>query len=176
MTERHRLNIAVVSVATVALLAGCNGRQVAASQSSSSTSPRTDAAQVWAQMTECIRGHGYPNWPDAVIDGSGRGSYPGMAGLDEKSAIDALQSTCGHILDQLPPEAQPHQQQVTGAQMAMLLQFARCMREHGEADWPDPMDDGGFPLSAATQQRIGEAGVPAACRAIYSGSIAIDQP
>lgn len=127
-------------------------------------------------MTECLRTHGYPNWPDAVIDNSGRGNYPEVAGLDEKGAIDALQSTCGHILDQLPAEAQPHQQQVTAAQLATLLQFARCMREHGEADWPDPQPDGGFPLSADAQQRIGAAGIPAACRAVYSGSIAVDQP
>jgi hypothetical protein len=123
-----------------------------------------------------MRTHGYPNWPDAVIDSSGQGSYPDVSGLDEKAAIDALQGTCGQVLDQLPPQAKPHQQQITAAQMATLMQFAQCMREHGEMDWPDPRADGGFPLSADTRQRIGAAGVPAACRAGYSGSIAIDQP
>ena len=174
--RRHRVSLVAVSFAAAAVLAGCGGRPSGGAQSSPSVAPLTRAVQVWAQLTECMRTHGHPNWPDAVIDNSGRGSYPEVAGLDEKAAIDALQGTCGHILDQLPPEAQPHQQQVTAAQIATLLQFARCMREHGEADWPDPRPDGGFPLTVDAQQRVGAAGVPAACRAVYSGSIAVDQP
>jgi hypothetical protein len=176
MVSRHRASLAALSFVTAALLAACGGRPAGAPQSSPSVARLNRAAQVWTQLTECMRTHGYPNWPDAVIDDSGRGSYPEVVGLDEKAAIDALQATCGHILDQLPPEAQPHQQQVTAAQMATLLQFARCMREHGEADWPDPRPDGGFPLSVDAQQRIGAVGVPTVCRALYSGSIAVDQP
>ncbi len=164
---RHRVGLAVVTFAAAAALAGCGGRPV--------REPQPRAVDVWAQLTECMRTHGYPTWPDAVVDSSGRGSYPEVAGLDEKAAIHALQGTCGHILDRLPPQAQPHQQQVTAEQMATLLRFAQCMREHGEAHWPDPRPDGGFPLSVDLQRHIGATGVPAPCRSVYSGRLVIDQ-
>lgn len=49
---------------------------------------------------------------------------------------------CQRLVDQLVPNAQ--NQAPTAAQMAGLVHFARCMRAHGIADWPDPRSDGTF--------------------------------
>lgn len=169
------LALAALSLATV--LTGCSGRPGPTNaHSSPSADLRAQVEPIWAQMTQCMRTHGYPNWPDAVIGDNGQGTYPDVAGLDQKTAIDQLQATCGQILGQLPAQARPNQQPVTAAQLATLRQFAQCMRTHGEPDWPDPNADGGFPLAAEIKTHIGTTGVPPACRAIYSGSIAIDQP
>lgn len=125
-------------------------------------------------MTGCLRGHGYPAWPDAIVAADGRGSYPEVSGLDEKSAIAALQPVCGPILDNLPPGARPSPDTVTAAQLATLLAFAVCMRGHGAPQWPDPNPAGGFTLSPAELQLVGAGGVPAYCRAIYAGRITVD--
>jgi hypothetical protein len=47
--------------------------------------------------------------------------------------------------------------------MQLLLGFARCMREHGLTDFPDPRADGVFPL-VGTNARRGLYGPTAAAK------------
>lgn len=168
---RPRLRILACVSAAALLATGCTAREPA---DRADTAQHDRAVAVWARLTGCLRGHGYPDWPDAVVDAEGRGSYPEVSGLDEKAAIGQLQPVCGPILDELPPAARPSPDSVTAAQLATLRAFAACLRGHGAPQWPDPNPDGGFTLGPAELQLVGAGGVPADCRAIYAGRISVD--
>lgn len=173
MNRSRPLLVAAAALTLAPLLSGCSSARTATS-ATPGDGARAQAVQVWAQLVGCMRTHGYPSWPDAVVDADGRGSFPDVAGLDEKSAIAALQPVCGAILDQLPAAARPTAQVVTTAQLATLRAFAACLRQHGIPRWPDPNADGGFPLRPAETQLVGTNGIPADCRAVYAGAIAVD--
>jgi hypothetical protein len=168
---RPRLRILACASAVALLAAGCTEGEPT---NRPGAGQRDRAVAVWARMTGCLRGHGYPDWPDAIIDADGRGTYPEASGLDEKSAIGQLQPVCGPILDELPPGARPSPDTITDAELATLRAFAACMRGHGAPQWPDPNPDGGFTLSPAELQLVGTGGVPAQCRAVYAGRLTVD--
>ena len=168
---RPRLRFLACASAVALLATACSAPQPA---SRAGTAQHDRAVAVWARMTGCLRGHGYPDWPDAIVDADGRGSYPQVAGVDEKSAIAQLQPVCGAILDELPPAARPSADTVSAAELATLRAFAACLRGHGAPQWPDPNPDGGFSLTPAELQLVGTGGVPADCRAIYAGRITVD--
>jgi len=168
---RPPLRLIACASAVALAAAGCTHGKPA---NKPGTGQHDQAVAVWTRMTGCLRGHGYPDWPDAVVAADGRGSYPEVAGLDEKSALNQLQPICGPILDGLPPAARPSPDTVTAAQLATLRAFAACMRGHGAPQWPDPNPDGGFTLAPAQLQLVGAGGVPAECRAVYAGRIAVD--
>ena len=119
--------------------AGCGG---------SSTTPqaRTTPSLVaaWHQVVLCARQHGMPGLQDPRIDSSGKPIFPHGLEIPEQT-----RRACQRLVDQLIPGGVEHAP--TPAQIASLLQFARCMRSHGIPDWPDPRPDGTF----APDQRIG---------------------
>jgi hypothetical protein len=53
-------------------------------------------------------------------------------------------TSCGSILDQLPPSARTS---AAPTDIPALLRYAQCMRRHGFPDWPDPKSDGTFPAA-----------------------------
>jgi hypothetical protein len=95
---------------------------------------------VGRQFAQCAREHGNPNFPDPALANGGL-VWPGV----DKQQIDAAEQSCAQILRQLasvpqvlePPSAET---------LEHMRQFARCMREHGVTEWPDPKPDGTFPL------------------------------
>jgi hypothetical protein len=169
--KRPRLRIIACGCAVALVAAGCAARKPA---DTPNTGQRDQAVAVWTRMTGCLRGHGYPDWPDAVVAADGRGSYPEVAGLDEKSALSQLEPICGSILNDLNPAARPSPDTVSAAQLATLRAFAACLRGHGAPQWPDPNPDGGFTLAPTELQLVGTGGVPAECRVVYAGRITVD--
>ena len=59
---------------------------------------------------------------------------------------------CQPIVDRLPPAARGAETR-PAADIPALVRFARCMREHGLADFPDPKADGIFPLVGTNARR-----------------------
>ncbi len=51
--------------------------------------------------------------------------------------------------DRIPPSVLDDTNQQSGgptaADVPKLREFAKCMRDNGEPDWPDPRPDGSFP-------------------------------
>ena len=78
-----------------------------------------------------------PNLPDPRIDASGKAIFPNGLNVPEQTRL-----ACQTLFNRLVPSAQ--NQAPSAAQLAGLLRFARCMRSHGIADWPDPRPDGNF--------------------------------
>lgn len=82
---------------------------------------------------ECMRLHGVPNFPDPVMSGHGMSFNP-KADSDSPQFASANNS-CKHLLPDnggMPTAAQ------VAAETTKLLQWARCMRTHGEPNFPDP--------------------------------------
>ena len=78
-----------------------------------------------------------PNLPDPQINANGKAIFPSGLNIPERT-----RQACQSLYDRLVPSAQ--NQAPTSSQLAALLRFARCMRSHGIADWPDPRPDGSF--------------------------------
>jgi hypothetical protein len=126
----------------VLLLAGCSAS--GGSAGATTTTAQQAAAAVWRELVACARANGMPNLPDPQIDSNGRASFPD--GTPEPPA--SVRRACQSIYDRLPASARGDEERPP-ADLQALLRFARCMREHGMADFPDPQADGRFPLPAS---------------------------
>ncbi len=132
-------------VLLLAALAGC-----AASGGSSAVTTTTgqrDAAAVWRELVRCARANGMPNLPDPQIDASGEAHFPS----DIPDPPASVRQACQSIYDRLPASARGDTERPP-ADIQALLRFARCMREHGMADFPDPKADGTFPLTGTLRE------------------------
>lgn len=96
-----------------------------------------------------------------------------FAGFDTKDAFDGVREPCGHLLDGLPPAANPMARpEVSASEMAMKVAYSRCIREHGVPEFKDPGPDGyyddagipGYGTDPAVTARVNAA--RAACNAI----------
>jgi hypothetical protein len=138
-----------VGLGMVLLLAGLAGCSAAGgSQATTTTSGRQAAAAVWRELVACARANGMPNLPDPQIDSNGRADFPN--GTPEPPA--SVRRACQSIYDRLPASARGDEARPP-ADMQALLRYARCMREHGVADFPDPEADGRFPLPPSIQRQ-----------------------
>src|SRR5262249_21241749 len=112
---------------------GCGG----GSRPSNPNAATQNVAAAWHRVVLCARAHGMPGLQDPSIDAQGKAIFPN--GLD---VPPQTRRACQSLVDRPAPSAQ--EQAPTPAQMAALVRFARCMRAHGVADWPDPRPDGTF--------------------------------
>ena len=99
-------------------------------------SPAADPAQRALQFAQCMRAHGV-NMPDP--DPNNRGQIPlGGAGLDPQKVQEAAQAC-----REFSPIGNGQSGTGTPSQKEARLKFAKCMRENGVEDWPDPSDSQG---------------------------------
>ena len=117
------------ALATSLLIAACGG-----SGSSSQTASRNNALA----FANCIRSHGVPNFPDPVQTPSGGYGYR-TSGIDPQSAAfqGALQACRS-----LPSPWNSTGQQLSSAQQQAWLNWAQCIRAHGQPNFPDPTFSG----------------------------------
>jgi len=134
------VGLVVGVVVLLAGLAGCSASGGSAG-ATTTTSGQQAAAAVLREFVRCARANGMPNLPDPQIDSNGRADFPN--GTPEPPA--SVRRACQSIYDRLPPSARDETERPP-ADMQALLRYARCMREHGMADFPDPQADGRFPL------------------------------
>jgi hypothetical protein len=134
-----RAAIGVGLVLVVVLLAGCSAS--GGSGAATTTSGQQNAAAVLREFVRCARANGMPNLPDLRLDSNGQVSVPPGTPDPPKR----VERACKSIWERLPASATGEQERPP-ADMQALLRYARCMREHGMADFPDPQADGRFPL------------------------------
>jgi hypothetical protein len=135
-----RAAIGVGLVLVVVLLAGCSASG-GSGAATTTTSGQQNAAAVWREFVRCARANGMPNLPDLRLDSNGQVSVPPGTPDPPKR----VERACKSIWERLPASATGEQERPP-ADMQALLRYARCMREHGMADFPDPQADGRFPL------------------------------
>jgi hypothetical protein len=130
----------LVALAALALIGagGCAGTPAASADSSTpaaaaGSTPSTGNEQG-VKFAECVRGHGVADFPDP--DASGDFDYGVSVSPDVwTKAVDACK-------DLQPPGTLSSNR--TPEEQDQGLEFARCVRENGVADFPDPVD--GEPL------------------------------
>lgn len=151
---RLRTLTPVVAIAAVSLLAaGCGGGGspgVASVTSStapsvSGSSSTTSSAEALLRAGRCLRQHGIPNLPDPTIATSGPAK--GYAVLNKQ----ILQATPNSVVSQAMAACRASLEQAriysgqtstnTAQEVQYLLAFARCVRNHGVANFPDPNSD-----------------------------------
>jgi hypothetical protein len=146
--------VAVLAVGLLAAaLAGCARRSdghgvatagkvkpTASASAGASTSP-ADAAEQMRKFAQCMRAQGI-DMPDPEVDGNGGiGFTIGGSDKADPQKVNAAMSKCKQYLPNggEPPRLDP-------AQVEQMRQFAKCMREHGIADFPDPGDGGAIQI------------------------------
>jgi hypothetical protein len=137
--------LAVFCLTGVVVLAaaGCSTPATGGTRSGAAAAATSsaDVLAVWQRFAVCARAHGLPNLPDPQVDSHGKVSFAGFDGVEPPASV---KTACRSILDALPPDTQ-----ASGAptDIAALLRFAQCMRQHDFPDWPDPKSDGTFPAA-----------------------------
>jgi len=153
--------ILIVTVAAVACLAvtGCRGDTdkgdgvaTAGGTPTSNASGNSDAgaddgdmAEKMRKFASCMREHGV-DMPDPEVDDKGRvkvqiggGGTTGGGNPPDKEKVEAAQRECQQYL---PNGGEPPK--MDAADVEKMRQFAKCMRENGIPDFPDPQPDGGM--------------------------------
>jgi Prokaryotic membrane lipoprotein lipid attachment site len=147
----------IVAALLVAALAGCSG---AAGSQAATTTTTPDVHAIWREVVQCLRDNGMPNLPDPRIDAQGQPHFPGG---DPGDAPPQAERACMPIFNRLPASVREDGTPEGGeasrppADIPALLRFARCMREQGMPDWPDPKADGTFPLVGTSLVREGKS-------------------
>ena len=126
------MSLAATAAVFALALAGCGGAGDAKSGSSgSAANPDLEKAVKYAQ---CMRENGETDFPDPDKDGRFR---IGAGGPDRNSPrFKKAQRACK---SQEPPGLQEDPAEVAKNQKEWL-KWARCMREHGISNMPDPQD------------------------------------
>jgi hypothetical protein len=128
-----RSAVALTTAGVALFAAGCGHSHL-----QSHASAPSQLAIAWHQVILCARAHGMPGLQDPRIDEQTRNAvFPSGINVPTRT-----RQACGRLFDRLVPNADTHAP--TPAAIRALLRFARCMRQHGISDWPDPRADGTF--------------------------------
>jgi hypothetical protein len=170
--------VVVAGVAAVLLLTGCGGGSGGpagggtagggtaggGTAGGGTASRNTDERSAFLAVARCMREHGYPSFPDPVVDSQGHWNFP-ASGQDHQNAPAA----CEQVVRRAKSSHRNtgDRKQMSAADIARARSFARCMREHGVSDFPDPDASGGFLMPARLRPPNGAAllrGPERACR------------
>jgi hypothetical protein len=121
---------ATPTIPTVASAAPTN-----ASEAPSAASGSTDPAVAWPEYAACLRTHGV-NVADPAIDAQGRPTW--QNGDLVKRESTEVHKACDSVIANLPGAVGPQ----GPPDLATVLRFSQCIRDHGVANFPDPDADG----------------------------------
>jgi hypothetical protein len=102
-------------------------------------------ALLWHNLTRCLRKHGHPDVRDPVINSRGEPDFGAQAVTVKRAVLSVKKTTCRAEIAAISGAGR--ETPPTAAELHQMVLFARCMREHGLIDWPDPRTDGTFPLN-----------------------------
>lgn len=108
---------------------------VALAACGSSSKPSASASTSYShgvKYADCMRSHGIPDFPDPVSSG-GFPTLPSTINQQSPSFLSAEQACA-----KLQPGAGGPKPAITGAQQAEMVANARCIRNHGVPNFPDP--------------------------------------
>src|SRR5262245_14312912 len=118
------------------VLAGCGGSHRA---NEPTTSQR--ALGVLRELARCVRANGVSDFPDPVLGHNGVPAFPDRA----PRIPSAAQRACNAIVARMPA-GYTSTTPVSAADFHKLLVLARCIRAHGNPNWPDPNPLGEFSI------------------------------
>jgi hypothetical protein len=158
--RRPALAASAVAVAALSLLAaGCGGgggapgvASVATSTTTTTTGAATSAQGGLVAFANCMRTNGLPNFPEPQrIGGNIKLTIHALGASNPQ--LQAAMHACSHLLPNGGPGQQETAQQLR-TRLADGLSFARCMRGHGVARFPDPTAQGQLTVEMVQAQGI----------------------
>lgn len=176
MSRARRLLAAPRLIAMVALISACGSSAPAETGSGGNNSAAN--AQQAVRFAKCMRDNGVSDFPDPgasgkfTIDGIVNGSSLDLSTPAFKQAMSACKD--------LEPAGFTGSKRSSQEQHA-ALKFAKCMRENGLPDFPDPtpngplIDTSRIPSAAGRGARSipGFRAAASKCTAIYSGQLGL---
>ena len=176
MSRARRPLAALGLIAMVALISAC-GSSAPAKTGSGGNNSAADARQA-VRFAKCMRSNGVSDFPDPgasgkiTIDGIANGSSVDVSTPAFKQAMGAC--------NDLEPAGFTGSKRSAQQQQA-ALKFAKCMRENGVPDFPDPtpngplIDTSRIPSAAGRGARSipGFRAAASKCTAIYSGELGV---
>lgn len=141
---------ALAVVAAAAVLATACGASKDPSTSSTSAGSATLTQEL--ALTQCMRSHGLPNFPDPNASGgfsltTSSSAPSGEVNIDS-SQVQTAYGKCRHLLPGGGPSLatlQQEAQQKLRQALPALLKVSQCMRSHGVPAFPDPPANGQGP-------------------------------
>jgi hypothetical protein len=112
-------------------VAACGSTGAPSGTVTNAGSPAPSGPSPALEFAKCMRAHGVSNFPDP--GGSGGVQIQGT-GLPQSPAFQTAQRVCQKYL---PNDGQPHA--MSEANRVRAVAFSKCMRTHGEPDFPDPL-------------------------------------
>ena len=143
----HRsLPVVAAALATAAAVAACGGSSLRSTTGDTTTSSPSQhpPGRIAFRFSACMRAHGLSNFPDPNVQQNGNQVSatihltPSMKGSPAaRSAFRACARILGPRADAHPVSPADRRKQMQAA-----LAFARCMRDHGFPNFPDPTAQG----------------------------------
>lgn len=136
-------SIRILIPALLFALAGCtqgdaNGvATVSGGSAAPTTTASVDPAEAGRRFAQCMRDNGVPDFPDPE-PGQSRPRFQVFRGADGDKTRKAMDK-CRELL----PDGGERQRAPSAAELEEARAFARCMRDNGVPDFPDPDPNGG---------------------------------
>jgi hypothetical protein len=159
--------IPVAAVASSLLAAGCGGggSPGVARVASPTTTATSTPQNALIAYSHCMRSNGVSNFPDPQRIG-GRALKLTIQQVETGNPrFAAARRACDHLLPQGSGSQQTPQE--THARLEDELSFARCMRNHGVARFPDPTAQGELTVEMVQAQGI-DVHSPATLRVVQT--------
>src|SRR5215831_18353838 len=181
--RRPLILTAAVAVAAFSLVAaGCGGGSSSGVASVASTTPAATTTATTQNgllaFSQCMRSHGLPSFPDPQRFAGGNVKLTIHQVAAGSPHYQSAMNACSHLL---PERGGSGSQETTRAQLADELSFARCMRSHGVARFPDPTAQGqltvemvqaaGIDVHSPTVLRVVQACLPASHGALTPAKV-----
>jgi hypothetical protein len=181
-----RILLRCAASAALVTLAACSGGSGGSTDAAGPSSAMSDAEilKVGKQLAQCYRDNGVPSLPDPIVKNS-RLVLPDRAleRLDEQYSEQVLaqsRQACQTIAGKLPQSALQSEEDVETVgpeDVNALRTYAKCMRDNGIPEWPDPKADGSFPLRGTALQKERDSprltSARQACRQLWANNIRI---
>ncbi len=154
--SRRARMLAVAAVLSGVLAAGCGASAGSSSTSASIADNASAAASTGSSATagggartsgsttsgplafsRCMRANGVPNFPDPSAGGAAEFTLP-PGTSPEAPAFQAARAKCRNLLPGGGPPGPGSTTHPSAQTLSKLVRIARCMREHGVPQFPDP--------------------------------------
>jgi hypothetical protein len=173
----HRRPYGAGVAATLGVLAlmanGCGG---GSTNGPSNTAAGGGPGAQAVAYSRCMRSHGVPDFPNPQISGSGNSVGVKMAVPASIAQGNPHFSAAQRACRTLEPNGGAPQGAPSAQELARSVQFAACVRSHGEPSFPDPNRRGVFVIGPQvnTQSPQFEA-AERACQAVRPHAMAVQQ-
>src|SRR6478736_6349940 len=145
---KSTLLVAAAAIAAAAVIAAV-GSSASGSAGAPTHAQIEQGQQDAVRFAQCMRSHGVPNFPDPT---SPQQFKLYIASSEGSPAFQSAETACRHVL---PGGGSPSQSAAQRqAQTVAGLAFARCLRSHGFANFPDPTTSGQI-----THEMLANAGI-----------------